>query len=73
VILAPEAYDPWLDPESEVARLQALLAAEAGLDLVAVAISTRVNKVANDDPEVLAPLEPASGGGAEGAAQGKLL
>ena len=73
VILAPEAYGPWLDPGSEVDRLQALLAAEPGLDLVAVAISTRVNKVANDDPEVLLPLEGASGGGAEGAAQGKLL
>ncbi len=73
VILAPEAHGPWLDPESEAARLHALLAAEPGLELTAVAISTRVNKVANDDPEVLLPLDGASGGGGDSAAQGRLL
>lgn len=82
VILAPEGYEPWLDPDSKADRLQTLLAAEPGLDLVAVAISTRVNKVANDDPEVLQPLEGTSGGpggpgdpgdDAAGPAQAKLL
>ena len=74
VILGPEAYGPWLDPASEAERLQALLAAEPGLDLLAVAISTRVNKVANDDPEVLMPLEDGgSEGDADGSAQAKLL
>ena len=76
VILTPQGYGPWLDPATEADRLHALLAAEPGLDLVAVAISTRVNKVANDDPEVLQPLEEASGGpgsDAAGPVQAKLL
>jgi len=73
VILAPDAHGPWLDPESDEDRLRALLAAEPGLDLVAFAISTRVNKVANDDPAVLLPLEENPDGRREGAAQGKLL
>lgn len=74
VILAPEAYGPWLDPATEADRLQALLAAEPGLDLLAVAVSTRVNKVANDDPEVLLPLQDGgSEGDSDGSAQAKLL
>ncbi len=64
VILAAEGYDLWLDPEAEPGRLQALLAAAPAIDLVATAISTRVNKVANDDPEVLLPQDGAAKGGA---------
>jgi len=63
VILAPESYDLWLDPEAEPGRLQGLLADDPGMDLVAIAISTRVNKVVNDDPEVIAPLDGAAAAG----------
>ena len=73
VILAAESYDLWLDPEAAPGRLQALLAAEPGVDLVATAISTRVNKVANDDPEVLLPLDGAATGDAARPGQAKLL
>ncbi len=73
VILSPESHDPWLDPEAELGRVQELLVADPGMDLLASAISTRVNKVANDDPEVLLPLEGASGGEAERSGQAKLL
>jgi putative SOS response-associated peptidase YedK len=72
VILAPESYDLWLDGEAPD-RLQALLAAEPAVDLVATAISTRVNKVAHDDPEVLLPLDGAARGGDDRAGQAKLL
>ncbi len=73
VILAPESYDLWLDPEAELDRVQDLLAGDSGVDLMATAISTRVNKVANDDPEVLIPLAGASGSEADRSGQAKLL
>jgi putative SOS response-associated peptidase YedK len=73
VILAPASYGLWLDPGAELDRVQELLAGDPGVDLLASAISTRVNKVANDDPEVLLPLEGASGGEAERSEQAKLL
>ena len=57
VILAQENFGLWLDSAAPLDRLQAVLAADPGLDLVATAISTRVNKVANDSPEILEPLE----------------
>jgi putative SOS response-associated peptidase YedK len=72
VILAPESYDLWLDPGATPERVQKLLAAEPGLELVATAISTRVNKVAHDDPEVILPLDGASDGGAGASGQAKL-
>ncbi len=73
VVLAPESYDLWLGPEAELGQVQALLAADSGVDLMATAISTRVNKVANDDPEVLLPLDGATGGEADRSDQAKLL
>ncbi len=73
VILAPENYDLWLDPEAALDRVQDLLAADPGVDLMATAISTRVNKVANDDPEVLLPLAGASGSDADRSGRVKLL
>jgi putative SOS response-associated peptidase YedK len=74
VILAPESYDLWLDGEAPADRLLALLAAAPSVDLVATAVSTRVNKVANDDPEVLLPLDGAETGRVSGrASQAKLL
>jgi putative SOS response-associated peptidase YedK len=73
VILAPESYDLWLDGATAPDRLQALLAAAPAVDLVATAISTRVNKVAHDDPEVLLPLDGAARGGNDRAGQAKLL
>lgn len=59
VILPPEAFDTWLDSDSEPAEALRLLQPYAGGDLVAFAISTRINKVANDDASVLAPLQDA--------------
>jgi putative SOS response-associated peptidase YedK len=59
VILQPEAYEAWLDPENRnVDRLQELLHASAVGELEAVAVSTRVNATRNNDPANIAPLSP---------------
>jgi putative SOS response-associated peptidase YedK len=55
-VLPPTAWDAWLDPETPVAEALALLApAPEGL-LAARAVSTRVNRVENDDAACIAPL-----------------
>jgi putative SOS response-associated peptidase YedK len=57
VIVAPEDFDAWLDAARPPEAAEALLKpAPAGV-LTAYPVSTRVNKVANDDPGVIEPLE----------------
>lgn len=52
VILPPAAFTEWLAPEPLTSdRLQALLAPHPAADMEAYAVSTYVNKPANDDPE----------------------
>ncbi len=62
VILPAEVWDAWLDPNVRSgAELQAALAA-ADPALAAHPVSTLVNKVANNVPELIAPLAtPAAG------------
>lgn len=55
VVLGPESWSPWLDPTLEVATAEAVLRAPAP-DLVATRVSTDVNRVGNDGPQLLAPL-----------------
>ncbi len=62
VILDVENHDAWLDPSAEPERLQALLRPYPDRQLTAFPISTRVNKVDNDDPGVIAPLDDAGTG-----------
>lgn len=58
VILEPSQWDLWLDPATPVKELQALLKpAPEGL-LVAIPVSTRVNKVVNDEASLLDPVTP---------------
>ncbi len=59
VILAPEAHALWLDPAAAPEALLALLRPAPEALLTPCAVSTRVNKVANDGPELIAPLAPA--------------
>jgi putative SOS response-associated peptidase YedK len=55
-LLPRDAWEAWLDPERrDAARAVALLAPWSGEPLVARAVGRRVNDVANDDPECLAP------------------
>ena len=60
VILAPEAYDAWLDPASEPAALRPLLRPPPDDFLEMIRLGDAVNKVANDGPELQQPFNPAS-------------
>jgi putative SOS response-associated peptidase YedK len=54
VILAPNDYSLWLDAKvKEPAKLQHFLAPCGDDELVAEPVSTRVNRVANDDPRCI--------------------
>jgi len=56
VILDPEKYDDWLDPEeTEPSRLGPLLQAQPPANLVIDPVSTLVNSPRNDDPRCLEP------------------
>ena len=58
VILPAAAYDQWLDctVQEVVEPLQAILRPYPGDDLIAYAVSTRVNNPTNDSLECIAPL-----------------
>jgi putative SOS response-associated peptidase YedK len=60
VILAPEGYHRWLDPEASAEELKALLkpCPEDAFELFPV--SRVVNSVRNDTEECVAPLDPAA-------------
>jgi putative SOS response-associated peptidase YedK len=56
-ILAPEAWDRWLDPASEdLDGLRGLLIPWPKDDLVVYPVGRRVNDTRNDGPELLRPL-----------------
>jgi putative SOS response-associated peptidase YedK len=57
VILAPTAYDQWLDPTfQQAASLQALLRPYPSEELLAYPVSTLVNNPRHDAPDCLEPL-----------------
>ena len=56
VILDPADWDSWLNPDTDLETLQSLLVPAPASDLEAYPISTRVNNVRNDGPELLDPL-----------------
>lgn len=56
VIVEHAALDEWLDPSTQSERLLALAGAANEGPFERRAVSTRVNSVRNDDPELLAPL-----------------
>ena len=60
IVLAPEAYSPWLATEGglDADALRGLLAAHLGEYLEDTRVSTRVNHVKNDDPSLVVPLPP---------------
>ena len=71
VILVPRDIDAWLDAAGPREAAQALLRPYPAAALAAYPVSTRVNKVTNDDPDLIEPLEEQEPEGA--AAQGRLL
>jgi putative SOS response-associated peptidase YedK len=56
VILEPDDYDRWLDSDSGVPELKALLKPFPAERMRAEAVSRAVNSVKNDTPECIAPL-----------------
>ena len=57
VILAPDAYGTWLDPEEHRPDvLSSIVNARGGDDLVVTPVSTRVNNPRNEGPENVRPL-----------------
>lgn len=58
VMLRPDQYDTWLDAQTDVADLHALLKPYDGDDLQAHAVSNRVNYVENDDAECIDAVLP---------------
>lgn len=57
VILTPEAYEQWLNPEfNKVAELQTLLKPHPAEKMRRYRVSQRVNQVANDDAECVAEI-----------------
>ena len=57
VILAPQDYDAWLDPQSSGDRLQNLLRPYAAAEMAAYPVSTQVNNPQHETPDCIAPLE----------------
>lgn len=55
VVLAPEHQAAWLDPAASADDVKQLIA-QAREDLQGVPVSTRVNRVGNDFPELLEPV-----------------
>ncbi|MDP2122834.1 MAG: SOS response-associated peptidase [Parvibaculum sp.] len=60
VILDEKDWDAWLDPATPLKEAQALLRPAPDTLLDATPVSTRINRVANDDPSLLEPatIEP---------------
>ncbi len=57
VLVPPERWDAWLDPEPRDARLLRELLECGPMAVEARPVSRRVNSPANDDPELPAPVE----------------
>jgi len=57
IVLAPDAYEAWLDPSVGADAARALLVTPPAEGWRIEPVSTRVNAAANDDPACLAPPE----------------
>lgn len=62
VILEAPDWAAWLDPDTDMAVIEGLLVPAGPCVLEAFPVSTLVNKVGNDGPELLEPLPPPPGG-----------
>jgi putative SOS response-associated peptidase YedK len=59
MIIDPGSWTDWLDPaNSDVADLKALLAPAAASGLTTFAVSTEVNSVRNNGPQLIEPISP---------------
>jgi putative SOS response-associated peptidase YedK len=58
VIVAPDAFDAWLDPNTDATTAAAMIAPANDDLLEAYEISSAVNRTANDSPDLVAPVTP---------------
>jgi putative SOS response-associated peptidase YedK len=74
MVIAPDSWADWLDPgNSDVGDLRALLAPAAARGLATYPVSTAVNAVRNNGPELIEPVPaPLGAPSAEGAPAGAL-
>ncbi|UCE55826.1 MAG: SOS response-associated peptidase, partial [Desulfobacterales bacterium] len=57
VILKPDVYEPWLNPENqEIVGLKNILAHGIQTELVSHPVSKQVNSVKNNDPSCIDPI-----------------
>jgi putative SOS response-associated peptidase YedK len=63
VVLERADWERWLDPATDLSEVEALLRPAAPGVLEAFPVSTAVNNVANDGPELLEPNLPPGAGG----------
>jgi putative SOS response-associated peptidase YedK len=61
VMLARGDEDPWLDPASDLARLEGLLRPYPAGEMKAVAVSRQINSAACEGPEIIKPVETQGG------------
>lgn len=62
VVLLPDDYDAWLDPENrDPKKLESLLQDRCVREFLGYPVSTRVNSPRNNDPRCIEPLAPESG------------
>ena len=63
MIIEPDRWEDWLDPESkDPADLMALLAPAASGGLTSYPVSTAVNSVRNNGPQLIERIEPGLAG-----------
>ncbi|MGH3274735.1 MAG: SOS response-associated peptidase [Streptosporangiaceae bacterium] len=64
MVIAPESWADWLNPgKRDVTELRALLTPAAGRGLVSYPVSTEVNSVRNNGPELVDPVPAPLGAG----------
>lgn len=73
LLVDADARAAWLDPRHAVTDLSALLTPAQQSGLTAYPVTTAVGNVANNGPELVAPLPPDGDPGAPDDAQGRLL
>jgi putative SOS response-associated peptidase YedK len=61
VIVDPESFDEWLDPDRPGGPLLERLRDASRDDLVATVVSSRVGDVRNDDPDCIRPVDRLAG------------
>src|SRR6266567_2378814 len=71
VIVAPEAFDFWLDPNVDAEMASAVIQPAPDALLESYEVSTAVNRTANDTPDLLAPLREEEMGAAAPAPKPK--